>query len=206
MKVGDCSSAKMLYDVKEGVPTKNWMYMGSDETIEDPKNSLKDNYLFMTNVIDQTVFSVNPRTGKSVISSQASHDDPMIPAGMHGGANMIRFSSVVDSVEVWMTVVHTSRPYVNYLVEFEFEKPHKCRRLSKPLPLTMLPSDYAHVLAFASGITKLDDDDEKIAISYGSADVYSFVTVLERDGIEALFDLDEDTVSIFSSKVNRNID
>ena len=159
-----------------------------------------DNYLFMIDAANSTVYSTEQKTGKSKVVSTSPRSHLLLGEEfnhLHGGSNMVRMSSVVDGKDVLMTVVHTGGKYVNYFIEYEINPPYRIRRVSRPLPLSAIPVDASKPLVFASGITKLNE--ESIAVSYGVSDTYSFVSVYQRDALIFLFD-PKSTSMLTSSK------
>lgn len=194
MKLGDCDSAITLEEIdgREYTNSKNWMYMGLLD--ED------DNYLFMIDAANSTVYSTEQKTGKSKVVSTSPRSHLLLDEEfnhLHGGSNMVRMNSVVDGKDILMTVVHTGGKYVSYFLEYEIDPPYTIRRVSRPLPLSAIPVDASKPLVFASGLTKLNE--ESIAVSYGVSDTYSFVSVYQRDALIFLFD-PKSTSMLTSSK------
>jgi hypothetical protein len=150
------------------------------------------NNLFMVNVTTQTVVRVNRTTGDTEVVSSNEPSTKLL--GVHGGSNLILFSSPFDQATVWLAVVHTksAKATNNVLVEFEYAPPFHVRRVSNKLPLhvhrNMSMSNHSRVAggAFASGLATLPHD-AGLLITYGSSDLESRVCVLTPDGTEALF-------------------
>lgn len=162
----------ILKDDRVMTSSKNWMHLEND--------------LFMVNVTTQTVVRVDPFTGISTVFSEGNVDEALAHKNIHGGSNFV--ASEIDGEDIWLGVVHTAVTYQNLLLEFNKAAPFELRRISSPLPLTVLssPSNHSKIGgAFASGLAELPGGG--LLITYGSSDIEARAFSLDRFGVRALF-------------------